>query len=138
LSGDFIVGFPGETEADFSATQELVDAVGYAQAFSFAYSPRPGTPAAARDDLPREVKAERLQRLQAQLGAQQAAFQVSMVGRVLPVLVEKAGRNAGQVAGKSPYLQAVHFDGGEDLLGQVVPVEITASGPNSLAGRRAA
>jgi tRNA-2-methylthio-N6-dimethylallyladenosine synthase len=138
LSGDFIVGFPGETEADFAETLALVQAVGYAQAFSFAYSPRPGTPAAARPQVADEVKAERLQRLQALLARQQAAHLAGLVGRVLPVLVEKPGRRPGQVAGRSPYLNAVHFAGDHSLIGAVVLVRIAAAGPNSLAGELAA
>ncbi len=137
LSGDFIVGFPGETDADFAATLALVEAVGYAQAFSFAYSPRPGTPAAERPEVPEAVKGERLQRLQALLSRQQAAFQATMVGRVLPVLIEKAGRDPGQVAGKTPYLNAVHLPGGPELIGRIVPARITASGRNSLAAEAA-
>ncbi|MFO1210484.1 MAG: tRNA (N6-isopentenyl adenosine(37)-C2)-methylthiotransferase MiaB [Amaricoccus sp.] len=134
LSGDFIVGFPGETEADFEATLALVEAVGYAQAYSFAYSPRPGTPAAERAQVAAEVKAERLQRLQALLARQQAAFQAGLVGRTLPVLVEKPGRMPGQMAGRSPYLNAVHLEAPGEAAGTIVPVRIVASGTNSLAG----
>jgi tRNA-2-methylthio-N6-dimethylallyladenosine synthase len=137
LSGDFIVGFPGETEADFAGTLALVEAVGYAQAFSFAYSPRPGTPAAERPQVADAVKADRLQRLQALLARQQAAFMAGLVGRVLPVLVEKPGRRPGQVAGRSPYLNAVHFAGDPSLIGTLVAARITAAGPNSLAGELA-
>jgi tRNA-2-methylthio-N6-dimethylallyladenosine synthase len=138
LSGDFIVGFPGETEKDFEATLRLVEAVEYAQAFSFAYSPRPGTPAAGRDDVPAEVKSGRLQRLQALLQSQQAAFNRSLVGQTLPVLLEKPGRNPGQLAGKSPYLNAVHLDAGAGALGQVVEARIIGATANSLAGELAA
>jgi tRNA-2-methylthio-N6-dimethylallyladenosine synthase len=138
LSGDFIVGFPGETEADFQATLDLVEAVGYAQAFSFAYSPRPGTPAAGRPSILPDIRAERLQRLQALLTRQQAAFQAAQVGRTLPVLIEKPGRAAGQVAGRSPYLNAVHLGADAGLIGSVVPVRIVAAAPNSLAGALAA
>jgi tRNA-2-methylthio-N6-dimethylallyladenosine synthase len=134
MSGDFIVGFPGETEADFAATLALVEEVGYAQAYSFAYSPRPGTPAAGRPEVAAEVRSERLQRLQALLGRQQAAFQAGLVGRVLPVLVEKPGRNPGQMVGRSPYLNAVHLEADRRLVGSVVPARILAAGPNSLAG----
>ncbi len=134
LSGDFIVGFPGETEADFAATLALVEAVGYAQAYSFAYSPRPGTPAAGRAQVPGEVKAERLARLQELLTRQQAAFQAGLVGRTLPVLVEKPGRMPGQMAGRSPYLNAVHLEAPAETVGSIVPVRILASGRNSLAG----
>ncbi len=137
LSGDFIVGFPGETEADFADTLALVEAVGYAAAYSFAYSPRPGTPAADRADLPGAVKSDRLLRLQGLIERQQAAFQAALVGRVLPVLIEKPGREPGQVAGKSPYLNAVHLPGGPELVGRVVEAEITAAWRNSLAARAA-
>jgi tRNA-2-methylthio-N6-dimethylallyladenosine synthase len=138
LSGDFIVGFPGETEADFRATLDLVEAVGYAHAYTFKYSPRPGTPAASRDQVSEAEKADRLVRLQARLVTSQGAFQGATLGRVLPVLVEKPGRMPGQVAGRSPYLQAVHFEGGADLIGTIVPVRIIGAGSNSLAGRLAA
>jgi tRNA-2-methylthio-N6-dimethylallyladenosine synthase len=137
LSGDFIVGFPGETEADFEATLALVREVGYASAFSFKYSPRPGTPAAEAEQIPEPVKAKRLARLQALLAEQQAAFQRSCIGRTLPVLVEKPGRHPGQMLGRSPYLQAVHFDADPTLVGRIVEVAIDAAGPNSLSGVRA-
>ncbi|GAA0302500.1 tRNA (N6-isopentenyl adenosine(37)-C2)-methylthiotransferase MiaB [Rhodovulum strictum] len=139
ISGDFIVGFPGETEADFEATMALVRAVGYGQCYSFKYSPRPGTPAAEREgQVPEDVKSDRLARLQALLDAQQQAAQQAMVGRVVGVLFEKPGRMQGQVVGKSDHLQAVHVEAGEDWLGRIAPVEILAAAPNSLAGRLAA
>src|SRR5690606_11007312 len=126
LSGDFIVGFPGESEADFQATLDMVAAVGYASAFSFKYSPRPGTPGAELDDqVPEEVKAERLERLQAAIHATQQRFNQGCVGMELPVLLEKPGRNPGQIAGRSPYLQPVHVDAPADLIGTIVPVAIT-------------
>jgi tRNA-2-methylthio-N6-dimethylallyladenosine synthase len=135
LSCDFIVGFPGEREADFEATLQLVRAVGYAGAFSFKYSRRPGTPAAAMPgQVPDEVKAERLARLQALLSEQQQAFNAAQVGRTLPVLIEKSGRQPGQIAGRSPYLQAVHCEGDESLIGEIVDVRIVSAGQNSLAG----
>ena len=135
LSSDFIVGFPGETDRDFQATLDLVAAVGYAQAFSFKYSPRPGTPAAsAEDQVPEPVKTERLTVLQASLQQQQRAFNADCVGHVLPVLFEKPGRHPGQLVGRSPYLQAVHADAPADRIGQIVPVMIRAAQPNSLAG----
>ncbi|WP_424930915.1 tRNA (N6-isopentenyl adenosine(37)-C2)-methylthiotransferase MiaB [Amaricoccus macauensis] len=134
LSGDFIVGFPGETDADFEDTLRLVETVGYAQAYSFAYSPRPGTPAADRDDVPQQVKTERLHRLQALLSAQQTAFNQNLVGRSLPVLLEKRGRMPGQLAGKSPYLNAVHLQADEALMGRVVTAKIVEVTANSLAG----
>ncbi len=134
LSGDFIVGFPGETEADFQATLDLVERVEYAQAFSFKYSARPGTPAADREEVPEDVKSERLARLQALLLQQQRAFQESVVGRVLPVLLEKPGRKDGQLIGKSPYLQAVHLDAAPELIGTIQQVRIVSSKSNSLSG----
>ncbi|MBV9996084.1 MAG: tRNA (N6-isopentenyl adenosine(37)-C2)-methylthiotransferase MiaB [Caulobacteraceae bacterium] len=135
LSGDFIAGFPGEREADFEATLDLAREVAYASAFSFKYSRRPGTPAAqAPGQIPEALKAERLARLQAVLEESQAAFNAAQVGRVLPVLIDKPGRDAGQVAGRSPYLQAVHGQGPQSLIGQVVPVRIASAGRNSLAG----
>jgi tRNA-2-methylthio-N6-dimethylallyladenosine synthase len=136
LSGDFITGFPGETEADFQDTLALVREVDYAQAYSFKYSPRPGTPASTADQVPEAEKADRLARLQDLLTRQQTAFQEACVGRTLPVLIEKPGRKPGQMVGRSPYLQAVHVDAAPDLAGQIVDVEITASGTNSLSGIR--
>lgn len=134
MSGDFIVGFPGETEEDFQATLDLVEQVTYAQAFSFKYSARPGTPAADREEVPEDVKTERLARLQAVLTRQQREFQESMIGRTLPVLLEKPGRKDGQLVGKSPYLQAVHVDGDPSLIGNIQDVKIVSSGTNSLFG----
>jgi tRNA-2-methylthio-N6-dimethylallyladenosine synthase len=135
ISGDFIVGFPGESEADFEATLSLVREVGYASAFSFKYSRRPGTPASAMPGQVAEtVKDERLHRLQALLEDQQRAFNAAQTGRTLPVLFEKAGRNPGQILGRSPYLQAVHADGPDRLVGQIVTVKIESAARNSLAG----
>jgi len=135
LSGDFIVGFPGETEAEFKDTLRLVEQVGYAQCFSFKYSPRPGTPAATMDDqIPREVMAERLQRLQEALGVSQYAFNQASVGQRCTVLVERTGRDPGQWLGKSPWLQSVHFSG-DVAIGDLVEVELTAAGPISLSAR---
>jgi tRNA-2-methylthio-N6-dimethylallyladenosine synthase len=135
LSGDFIVGFPGESAADFEATLGLVRAAGYASAFSFKYSRRPGTPAAAMPGQVAEAeKNERLQRLQALLGEQQAAFNGACVGRTLPVLFERPGRHPGQLVGRSPYLQAVHATAPAAAMGQILPVAITAAQANSLSG----
>ena len=135
LSGDFIVGFPGETEAEFADTLALVDAVGYAQCFSFKYSPRPGTPAATMEgQVPPQVMDERLQRLQAALNRDQHAFNTASVGRGCEVLVERKGKLPGQWLGKSPWLQSVHFTG-EAGVGDLVRVELTAAGPNSLSAR---
>ncbi len=134
LSGDFIVGFPGETEEDFLQTMSLIETVGYGQAYSFKYSTRPGTPAAEKPQLPEDVMHDRLQRLQALLTRQQRDVQQSMVGRVVKVLFEKPGRIDGQLIGKSEYLHAVYAFAPADLLGQVVPVRITEASPNSLAG----
>ncbi|MEO0752307.1 MAG: tRNA (N6-isopentenyl adenosine(37)-C2)-methylthiotransferase MiaB [Pseudomonadota bacterium] len=135
MSGDFIVGFPEETEADFQATLDLVEAVGYGYAYSFKYSTRPGTPAAERAQVEEAVKSERLQRLQALITRQQRAAQDAMVGRTVKVLFEKPGRLAGQMVGKSDYLHAVHVAGATVEAGDIAPVEITESGSNSLAGR---
>jgi tRNA-2-methylthio-N6-dimethylallyladenosine synthase len=134
LSGDFIVGFPGETDADFEATMELVRTVGYGQAYSFKYSARPGTPAAERKPVPAEVAAERLHRLQSLLGEQQRAAQDAMVDRKVHVLFEKAGRLPGQMVGKSDHLQAVHVTDAALSPGDLRPVRITDSAPNSLSG----
>jgi tRNA-2-methylthio-N6-dimethylallyladenosine synthase len=135
LSTDIIVGFPGETEAEFEETLALIAEVGFAQAYSFKYSPRPGTPAEKLDDqVPDAVKSKRLARLQDRLEAQQAAFSGKCVGRVLPVLFERPGRHPGQLVGRSPYLQAVHAQAPPKLLGRILPVEISSFGPNSLAG----
>jgi tRNA-2-methylthio-N6-dimethylallyladenosine synthase len=136
LSSDFIVGFPGETEEDFAATLELVEKVEFANAFSFKYSPRAGTPAAEmRDQIPESVKSERLARLQTLLDRQRRTFNTKMAGRTLDVLIEKPGRRAGQIAGKSPYLQAVQIDGSLDHVGEIVRAEIVSAGANSLFGR---
>ncbi len=134
LSGDFIVGFPGETESDFKDTLALVEEVGYGQAYSFKYSPRAGTPAAELNDIGDAVKDERLQRLQAVLGRQQRAAQESMVDRTVSVLFERPGRLPGQVVGKSEYLHAVHVADGRAAVGEILPVRINASGSNSLSG----
>jgi tRNA-2-methylthio-N6-dimethylallyladenosine synthase len=135
MSGDFIVGFPGETEKDFEDTLALVRAVNYASAFSFKYSRRPGTPAASMPNQVDDAVAEdRLHRLQALLVEQQEAFNSAQVGRTLPVLFEKPGRHPGQAVGRSPYLQGVHADGAEHLIGRIVPVRIEAAGRNSLTG----
>lgn len=134
LSGDFIVGFPGESEADFEATLQLVDAVGYAQAFSFKYSPRPGTPAATMaDQVAPEVMDERLQRLQAALNRDQIAFNQASVGKTCPVLVERKGKKPGQLLGKSPWLQSVWFNS-DVSIGEIVEVKLAEAGPNSMAG----
>ena len=135
ISGDFIVGFPGERDADFEATLNLVRQVGYAGAFTFKYSRRPGTPASAMPGQVEEgVKEERLARLQALIEAQQAAFNADLVGRSVPVLFDKPGRYPGQVIGRSPYLQAVHAKGPTSLIGKIAPVTIASAAHNSLAG----
>ncbi len=135
LSSDFIVGFPGESDADFEATLALVREVNYAQAFSFKYSARPGTPAAAAArQIPDAVKTERLYALQALLNRQNQAFNQSCEGRVFDVLFEKPGRKPGQAVGRSPYLQPVHVNDASALLGEIVQVKIAAALPNSLKG----
>ncbi|TGQ65032.1 MAG: tRNA (N6-isopentenyl adenosine(37)-C2)-methylthiotransferase MiaB [Mesorhizobium sp.] len=133
LSGDFIVGFPGETDADFEATMELVRQVNYASAFSFKYSPRPGTPGADMPDhVPEAVKDERLQRLQALLLKQQQDFGTSLVGGTIDTLIEKPGRQAGQKVGRSPWLQPVIVDEKAGEIGDIIKVRITKTGYNSL------
>ena len=135
MSGDFIVGFPGERDGDFEKTLDLVREVGFASAFSFKYSRRPGTPASAMPgQVEEEVKAERLERLNQLLDDQQRAFNAAQVGKVLPVLFEKPGRHPGQIVGRSPYLQAVHCEGGEQLIGKIVPVRIESAAKMSLGG----
>ncbi|MES2783635.1 MAG: tRNA (N6-isopentenyl adenosine(37)-C2)-methylthiotransferase MiaB [Pseudomonadota bacterium] len=135
FSGDFIVGFPGETDADFEDTLSLVREVGHAQAYSFKYSPRPGTPAAdMTDQIPMKIMDERLQRLQAQIVADQTAFNDRTVGRTCDVLLERPGKFAGQLIGKSPWLQSVHVLAPDLSIGDIVTVQITDSGPLSLKG----
>ncbi len=134
ISGDFIVGFPGETEQDFEATLEIVRAVGHAQAFSFKYSPRAGTPAATMaDQIPAEVMDERLQRLQALLNEQQHQFNLASVGKRCDVLLERDGKKPGQRIGKSPWLQSVIVEA-DAAIGEMVTVDIVSAGPNSLMG----
>jgi tRNA-2-methylthio-N6-dimethylallyladenosine synthase len=133
LSGDFIVGFPEETEADFQATLDLIETVGYGYAYSFKYSTRPGTPAAERPLVDPAEADDRLQRIQTLITRQQRAVQQSMVGRDLTVLVEKPGRLAGQMVGKSEYLHAVHIEGSQAQVGDLVPVRVTEAKTNSLA-----
>ena len=139
LSSDFIVGFPGETDADFAATLKLVTAVGYAQAYSFKYSARPGTPAAdAEGQVPETVKAGRLAALQQLLEAQQAAFNHACIGRTMPVLLDRAGRKPGQMVGRSPWMQAVHVMAPPERFGRIAGVAIDRATANSLAGHLAA
>ncbi len=137
LSGDFIVGFPGETDKDFEDTLDLIRQVGYASAFSFKYSPRPGTPAAGMaKHVEDHVADERLQILQALIIEQQQAFKENLVGKTLDILFEKPGRLAGQAIGRSPYLQSVYVEEAHGLIGQIHPVRIIANGNNSLRGER--
>ncbi|MBP2275304.1 MULTISPECIES: tRNA (N6-isopentenyl adenosine(37)-C2)-methylthiotransferase MiaB [Sphingomonas] len=138
LSGDFIVGFPGETDADFEETLSLVDAVGYAQAYSFKYSPRPGTPAATMaEQVPEAVMDERLQRLQAALNRDQAAFNAATVGSTCQLLLERPGKLPGQLIGKSPWLQSVHLVS-DAAIGDLVEVTLAEAGANSMLGTRTA
>jgi len=134
MSGDFIVGFPEETEADFQATLDLIEEVNYGYAYSFKYSTRPGTPAAEREQIAEDVKSERLQRLQALITRQQRAVQDAMIGREVNVLFERAGRLDDQMVGKSDYLHAVHVIGSGAAIGDIKRVRIVSSGANSLAG----
>lgn len=136
LSSDFIVGFPGETDKDFQATLDLVARIGFAQAYSFKYSVRPGTPAAvALDQIPEPVKAERLAALQAAILDGQVRFNAASLGRVVPVLLDRAGARAGQLHGRSPHMQAIHLRAPSHLLGRIVPVRIEATHALSLTGR---
>ena len=135
LSSDFIVGFPGESDKDFDATMNLVRAVGYAQTFSFKYSARPGTPAAAANkQIPEEVKDARLQALQALLNEQLAQFNASCAGRILSVLFEKPGKRQGQAVGRTPYLQPIHVENAHSLIGRIVDVRVEKVLSNSLEG----
>ncbi len=135
LSTDIIVGFPSETDAEFEATLDLIRTIGFAQAYTFKYSPRPGTPAAGLDEqVPEAVKSERLTRLQDLLFEQQTSFNSRCVGTTMPVLFDKPGRNPGQLVGRSPFLQLVHADAETALLGQIRPVHISAVSSNSLSG----
>jgi tRNA-2-methylthio-N6-dimethylallyladenosine synthase len=134
ISGDFIVGFPGETEEDFEATLSIVDEVRYAAAYSFKYSPRPGTPAAAMaGQVPREVMEDRLQRLHDRIAKHQLAFNRSTVGLDTQILVERRGRRPGQMIGRSPWLQSVHVDSDAEP-GTMLGVTLTSAGPNSMTG----
>ena len=134
LSGDFIVGFPGETQEDFEATLRIVDAVRYASAYSFKYSARPGTPAAVMEDqIPREIMDDRLQRLQARINAHQLAFNRSKVGADTQILIERSGKLPGQMIGRSPWLQSIHVDT-DAKLGEIIDVTLVAAGPNSMMG----
>ncbi len=139
LSSDFIIGFPTETVSDYRATLGLVEEVGFAAAYSFKYSRRPGTPAAAAPkQVPEDEKDRRLADLQSLIERQRKAFNARQIGRALPVLFEKAGRHAGQLVGRSPYLQSVHAEAPDSMLGRIAPVTIVGLTPNALAGRLAA
>jgi tRNA-2-methylthio-N6-dimethylallyladenosine synthase len=136
LSSDFIVGFPGESDEDFQATLDLVDEIGFAQAYSFKYSRRPGTPAAsAQDQSPEQVKSDRLAALRLVLDKQQRNFNEACVGKVLTVLCERPGRHGGQIVGRSPYLQSIHVAAPPEKIGKLVPVVISEARANSLTGR---
>jgi tRNA-2-methylthio-N6-dimethylallyladenosine synthase len=134
FSSDFIVGYPGESELDFRATLDIAAEIGFAQAYSFKYSPRPGTPASAEKQLPEPIKEERLAALQELLREQQRAFNDAAVGTTIPVLFEKPGRHAGQLVGRSPWFHPVHADAEPDRIGTIVPVRIVGVRSNSLTG----
>jgi tRNA-2-methylthio-N6-dimethylallyladenosine synthase len=134
FSSDFIIGFPSETENDFRDTQRLMSEVGFASAYSFKYSPRPGTPAADMDQLPEAVKDERLQRLQDDIERHQATFLAGCVGKTFDVLFDRPGRNPGQIVGRSPYLHPVPAEGPQSLIGEIAPVTIVEVRTNSLYG----
>jgi tRNA-2-methylthio-N6-dimethylallyladenosine synthase len=134
LSGDFIVGFPGETEADFEATLSIVDEVRYASAYSFKFSARPGTPAASMEDqIPRVLMEERLQRLLDRINTHRMAFNQSKVGASTQILIERKGRHGSQMIGKSPWLQSVHVES-DARPGDLIDVALVAAGPNSMTG----
>jgi tRNA-2-methylthio-N6-dimethylallyladenosine synthase len=136
LSSDFIVGFPGESDRDFAETLRLVTDIGYAQAYSFKYSPRPGTPAASAElQVPEPVKVERLAMIQSLLGEQQAAFNRASLGKTMPVLFERRGKRPGQLVGRSPYMQAVHALAPDRFMNGMANVRIEAGHAKSLAGR---
>ncbi len=135
LSSDFIVGFPGEGDADFAATLRLVEEIGFASAYSFKFSARPGTPAATMDDqIAPEVMDERLQSLQSVLNAQQSAFNAASVGKRTEILLERKGKHEGQLIGKTPWLQSVHVFATDAAIGDMITVDLVSAGPNSLAG----
>jgi tRNA-2-methylthio-N6-dimethylallyladenosine synthase len=134
LSTDVIVGFPGETDAEFEDTLSMMERVRFAQAYSFKYRPRPGTPAAGLEQLPEEVKVARLSQLQSVITRHQTAFNSAQVGMIMPVLFDRRGRRPGQLIGRSPYLQSVHAQLDSSWLGKILEVEIASAGPNSLAG----
>jgi tRNA-2-methylthio-N6-dimethylallyladenosine synthase len=134
LSSDFIVGFPGETDADFRATLDLIETIGFAQAYSFRYSPRPGTPASLEPQIDEPVKAERLAILQELLTGQQCAFNKRCLGRKLPVLFDQRGRHPGQLVGRTPYFQVVHVTAADAMLGTLQMVSVTTASANSLGG----
>ena len=134
ISSDFIVGFPGETDRDAQETIDLIEAVGFAQSFSFKYSPRPGTPAAGYEQLPEDVKTQRLLRLQAALEKQQADYNARSVGTTVPVLFERKGRAADEFVGRTPYLQLIHASGSGDVVGRTVNVGVTQARQMSLSG----
>jgi tRNA-2-methylthio-N6-dimethylallyladenosine synthase len=136
LSTDIIVGFPGETNDEFQSTLAVLEEVGFAQAYAFKYSPRPGTPAAGMErQLPDDLKDKRLQQVLAVIDRTQTSFNLACVGRVVPVLLERPGRHPGQLVGRSPYMQAVHLTAPPSLCGDLVQVEIVAAGANSLTGK---
>jgi tRNA-2-methylthio-N6-dimethylallyladenosine synthase len=133
LSGDFIVGFPGETDKDFADTISLIDKVGYTSAYSFKYSKRPGTPAASDEtQVDEQVKTDRLAALQQLISSQQLAFNKSCEGRVMPVLIERDGGREGQMTGRSPYMQSVYLDGNSSMIGQIVNMKIEQGRQNSV------
>ncbi len=135
VSTDIIVGFPGETESEFQATLDLVGDIGYAQSYSFKYSPRPGTPSATLgNDVPEDEKSERLARLQALLMSQQAAFNTAMIGQTVDVLFERKSRNPGVLVGRSPYQQLVYAEAAATMIGEIMPVAISLANTNSLSG----
>lgn len=138
LTSDFIVGFPGETDEDFADTLDLVKTVGFSQGYSYTYSPRPGTPAASKTQVPDHIKSERLKILQQEISQQQQKFNEPFIGRILPILFDRDGKLAGQLIGKTPYMQSVYITNtAENLYGTTVNVKITQAGQSSLTGELA-
>ena len=135
ISSDFIIGFPDEEENDFNDTYKLIEDVEYSQAYSFAYSERPGTPAATMENqISKAIKMERLHKVQELIKSQQRLFNSNMVGRTMEILADRLGKDKKQIIGRSPYLQSVHFDGPKELIGKIINIKIISSNTNSLAG----
>jgi tRNA-2-methylthio-N6-dimethylallyladenosine synthase len=135
LSSDFIIGFPGETDEDFADTMDIIKSMKYTQSYSYKYSPRPGTPAATKEQVPENIKNERLKILQAEIAKQQFEYNQSFAGKIMPILFDREGKHEGQIIGKSPYMQSVHVSNPSlDLIGKIVDVRIKEGRASSLSG----